>query len=312
MNFNPMQMNFNPMQMNFNPMQNQMKNNNYPNYNNEEVDNEKETMCIFDKNNIDNFEIFLSGINDKRKTINFIDTKNNRITKIFPIYFTKSELYSYIKCLNHLETILFYRNDILDNNESSIQDIGDNNTITLFFKPTKNYRNSSLYKYIDNLFPNTLKSNVSVTSPTGTHYNYVLPNKIKISLMIKFISLVLDLNSDFIFVFNGEKMNELDGRKIHELFDSENLPITIIAPHNLRADTTFGKWIKVTMFHLKKKVFIKGKVCKYWPIKDLYQSLSKDEFKNMHIFFNGKKLDKNDNNSIASLGINEDFECIIE
>ena len=32
----------------------------------------------------------------------------------------------------------------------------------------------------------------------------------------------------------------------------------------------------------------------------------------MHIFFNGKKLDKNDNNSIASLGINDDFECIIE
>ena len=55
------------------------------------------------------------------------------------------------------------------------------------------------------------------------------------------------------------------------------------------------------MFHLKKKVFIIGKVCKYWPIKDLYQSRSKDEFKNMHIFFNGKKLDKNDNNSIYSI-----------
>jgi len=31
----------------------------------------------------------------------------------------------------------------------------------------------------------------------------------------------------------------------------------------------------------------------------------------MNIFFNGKK-DRSDNNSIASLGINDDFECIIE
>ena len=177
-------------------MQNQMQNNDYLNYNNEEFDNEEETMWIFNKDNIDNFEIFLSRINDKRKTINFIDTKNNRITKHFPIYFTKSELYTYIKYLNQQETILVHRNDILDNNGSTIQDIEDNSTIILFFKPTKNYCNSSLYKYIDNSFPNTLKSNVSVTSPTGTHYNYVLPNKIKISLMIKFISLF-----NYIFYF---------------------------------------------------------------------------------------------------------------
>ena len=66
------------------------------------------------------------------------------------------------------------------------------------------------------------------------------------------------------------------------------------------------------MFHLKKRIFIKQKVRKYLPIKSLFEFLNKAECKNVHIYFNGKELDKNDNNSIASLGINDDFECIIE
>ena len=67
-----------------------------------------------------------------------------------PIYFTKSELYTYINTLNSQETILFYKNNILDNDESSIQDIEDNSTITLFSKLTIKYQKSSLYKYIKN------------------------------------------------------------------------------------------------------------------------------------------------------------------
>ena len=161
MNFNPNQMNFNPMAMNINPMQMimQMQNNNFPNDNNpeEDYDDEIETMWIFNKSNTYELEKVLSEITDKRKKINFIDTKNNRITKYFPIYFTKNELYTYINGLNAQETILFYKNDILDNNESSIQDIEDNSTITLFPNPKKNYIKSSLYKYINNLYPKLQK-----------------------------------------------------------------------------------------------------------------------------------------------------------
>ena len=99
MNFDPNQMNYNPNQMNFDPMQmnmqmqmilqmqNQMQNNIVPNYNNNELefDSEKESIPIF--NCLDDFEKILSEITDKKIKINFVDTKNNKITKNFPIYF---------------------------------------------------------------------------------------------------------------------------------------------------------------------------------------------------------------------------------
>ena len=176
MNFNHNQMNYYPMVMNINPMQmnmqmqnqmqfqNQMQNNNYPNNNNideEHYNDEKEIMWIFNKYNEDQMEKFLSKITDERKQINFIDIKNNRIEKYFPIYFTKSEFYTYINSLNGQETILFYKDDILDNDESSIQDIDDNSTIILFSKPTNIYYNSSLYKYIDKSFKKS-KTNITI------------------------------------------------------------------------------------------------------------------------------------------------------
>ena len=130
--------------------------------------------------------------------------------------------------------------------------------------------------------------------------------------MIKFISLILDLNNDYIFVFHGQKMNKYDNRIILELSNNGNIYIDIYQTNCIISDNFLGKWIKVTMFHLKKLIFIKHKLLKYDPIKSLYDALNKDEIKNMSIFFNGKKLDKNDTNSIASLGINDDFECIIE
>ena len=134
--------------------------------------------------------------------------------------------------------------------------------------------------------------------------------------MIKFISLILDLNNDSSFLIIGNIINKYDNRRILELSQGGNEIVikisetkALIGSPNFAA---FGKQLKVIMFYLKKKIFIKHKVFKYFPIKSLYAPINEDEFKNMHIIFNGKKLDRNDNNSIASLGINDDFECIIE
>ena len=238
-------------------------------------------MWIFNKYNEDQMEKFLSKITDERKKINFIDIKNNRIEKYFPIYFTKSEFYTYINSLNAQETILFYKDDILDNDESSIQDIEDNSTIILFSKPTNIYYNSSLYKYIDKSFKKS-KTNITIFLPNGKRFNFALPNDIKISLMIKFISLVLDLNNNFSFLFNGQIMNKYDNRMILEIFQkvgNNNPMIKICESKGIIGGPSFGKWIQVTMFHLKKKMFLKHKVCKYSPIKYLYNSISEMNLK---------------------------------
>ena len=74
-----------------------------------------------------------------------------------------------------------------------------------------------------------------------------------------------------------------------------------------------GKIVKITMFDKNKEIFKSTKIPKYSPISQLYKIfLNDDNSKNRKIIYNGKVLNKNDNNSLASLGINDDFECIIK
>ena len=67
------------------------------------------------------------------------------------------------------------------------------------------------------------------------------------------------------------------------------------------------------MFYKKEDIFKSLTVYKYSPISALYNIfLEGDNLKNKKIIYNGKELNKNDNHSLASLGIKDDFECIIK
>ena len=65
------------------------------------------------------------------------------------------------------------------------------------------------------------------------------------------------------------------------------------------------------MFYIKTNIFKSEKVYKYSPISELFDIFKDDNSKNIRIIYKGKELNKNDNHSLASLGINDDFECII-
>ena len=157
LNYNQM----NPMMMDNQMLMYQMNMNNMliQNQINNICNKSESEMLIFDC--IFEYDKVLSHLTDPKKTIKFKDIKNNKkISKKFPIYFTKNELYSYINKVNEENTILFYDNNILNNDNSSINDIQDNSTILLFHPPfLSNYRDSSLYKYIENLFPSNIKYN---------------------------------------------------------------------------------------------------------------------------------------------------------
>ena len=115
--------------------------------------------------------------------------KDKILTISFPIYFTKNELYSYINGLDPNIAVLFYDNNILNKDDSSIQDIPDKSTIILFNRPSLDYKESSLYKYIMNLFPNKNFCNIGIknTSSEGHFYNFIFHEEISVSLIIKII-----------------------------------------------------------------------------------------------------------------------------
>jgi len=67
------------------------------------------------------------------------------------------------------------------------------------------------------------------------------------------------------------------------------------------------------MFYKNKDIFKSKLVSKYTPISSLFTIfLDDDSLKNNNIIYNGNILNKNDNHSLASLGIKDDFECIIK
>ena len=190
MNFNPMNnpmINNIPNQMNFNMnIQNQMfnqmyqaqgqinnnnnSNNNNGNNNNNNINNDN------NNNNNDNdayddkvdfkypIEIgflsmndyFLSHITDPKKKL-YISNTEEKKEILIPIYFTKNELYSYLKCFGE-NIIIFYNNNIMKDDSTSIEDI-PNDTILLLFHISnfENFKKSSLYKYILSLYPNDKK-----------------------------------------------------------------------------------------------------------------------------------------------------------
>ena len=319
MNFNqinPMMMNNQMLNQPFknqifmdNMIQNQINNDNI----NDNIQNE-EDMAIFYLNDREHkdYDCRLNILRDKRKSFIFKDiTKNKMIIKYLPIYFTKRDLYSYINQLNSNKTVLFYNNNILNNDESSIEDIPDNSTILLFVQPYhNNLRNSSLYKYIMNLFKNSENFNIITEENKGIHA-FIFPIDISIYLMIKLISYELQLDDSFHFLFNGDKIDIYNKTKIKN-FIANNSKIIIYSPKNIfNRGYFFGKKTKVTMFYIKTNIFKSEKVYKYSPISELFDIFKDDNSKNIRIIYKGKELNKNDNHSLASLGINDDFECII-
>ena len=196
-NINQMQamMNFNQIPNQINPIQN-----NINSLAEKNVFNPDDEFNIYLKNSqFRDFDKYLNILEDEKKKINLTNPKNEKMITInIPIYFTKKDLYSYVNMDDNGErqqAVLFYNNKILKNDETSIDDIDDNSIIILFQKPTSNtYINSTLYKYILELFPSNTKVSMRLKflSKNKT-FTVILPENVPITLMLEFIKIVFNL-----------------------------------------------------------------------------------------------------------------------
>ena len=308
----------NNQMMNNQMMNNQMMNNqmmnimlqNQMNQNNNNQ-NEEPVMHIFYHTAYDDI---LKKLTDQKKAIIFKDPINNKtITKQIPIYFTKNELYSFVNGVNMAKTVLMYDNNILDDDDSSINDIPNNSTIFLFLSPSYNkFKQSGLYKYLCNNYPNNQKINVIVN--IGDHrYVFTFSRDFPISLMIQLFCVLLDTKKSDGYLYCGSILNINDNRKIGDLTSISNeMGILIVSSRGVIANYFNGKIITVAMLYKNRNIFKYYCISKYSPISRLFKLEHDNNLKNKKIIYNGKELNKNDKHSLASLGINDVFGCIVE
>lgn len=309
MNLNNMMNNqmINNQMMNNIMLQNQINQNIHNNINQNE---EEPVMHIF--YNIA-YDDILKQITDQKKTIIFKDPlKNKTIAKQIPIYFTKNELYSLVNGVNMAKTVLMYEKNILDDDDSSINDIPNNATIFPFLSPSySKFKQSGLYKYLCNNYPNNQKINV-IVNIGEQKYAFIFSRDFPISLMIKLFCVILDTKKNDGYLFCGNTLKISDNRKIGDLTSNE-MRIMVIPSEDLKPNYFNGKIIKVAMFYKNRNIFKYYSIPKYSPISKLFNlELEDNDLNNKRIIYNGKELNKNDKHSLASLGINDDFGCIIE
>ena len=123
--------------------------------------------------------------------------------------------------------------------------------------------------------------------------------------------MVLGLNDECCFIFNGSMIDKKSNIKIKDFFKHNHIELTINDSNDLLGlNQFFGKEIKVAMFLKNKETFQFKKMHKYMPICDLYNDLEEEEV--TKIFINGLLISKDDHRSLASFGINDDFGCVVE
>ena len=247
----------------------------------------------------------MSYIKEKKKLIKFI----NHDFKIFnvkvPISIDKNTLYQVAekyKILYYSKTLLIYKNSILNNDESSIEIITDNDYVIII---------ENIY-YLDNSYFNSLnKINIftgvkNVKIEIDSHLkNFVVPNGTKFSELFK--ALMFYLGGNYFFYYNGESF---DGENI--LKDSEvpfdSITIKCFRPLLQFRDEIFGKKIFLTIkyINLNKNLF-KYNFGILNSIKHVISRVEiQEEVKVEKIYLEGKEINFEEDRSLASFGINKD------
>ena len=141
MNYNPinsqMNMNYNPMNWNLNPMLYCFNNMNFNPINNINYEQMNLIANKTEKINVEevkflNKQIFCNN-NDPKKILKYFDLNGREYEIYVPIYLNKSELYKVSKTIFRNLNYLIYKDNILSDDYTSIEDIEENSRIIILF-----------------------------------------------------------------------------------------------------------------------------------------------------------------------------------
>lgn len=310
---------------------NQMNQNNFPNMlnqfnmnnqNNMMMQNNQNNMMIqkgknkkiadkIDKDYVKkiNEQIFVNN-RDPKKNLKFVDSNKKYYDIFFPKYISKKELYEIVETIFDKINLLIFKDNVIDYNDTSIDEIEEGSEIIILFK------DESYADYLNEKYKLLSKINISCSSSSSLKIGLYLPNEVSISQMIKAIMTKIysknNLNNYYI-LYNGTKLDFNDNRPIKSL--SPNLiSLTFVPYHEITNLGPYrGKKIKIIIFNKESNVIKSFNYFKYEPLNEMFLEIEKlFEFTINKIYLGTKELKKNEEKTLASIGVKNDIFCNIE
>ena len=280
-----------------------------------------------DKNNI--YGELLPYIHEEKKTIKFINSNKILYNIKIPCSISKSDLYEIAKLykgLNYSNIILVHNNNILNNDESSIENISTGDSIIIIedrIYPDKSYYLSIQKKYENN---NKNRINIVFNEFRGLirRHNFVFSENTTITEMIYSINLFFGLDyRDLRLMYDMMTIKPNETNIFNYFRRSEMVTIVGIKRQNERNLTEckiIGKAISAKLLNDKNEEEFKVVVGRlnntkvlFCPDIDHGFGSFKDNLRGLYnIYIGNIEIKFEDNQSFSSHGIKEDFACRIK
>lgn len=248
---------------------------------------------------------------DPKKNLSLIDSSQRYYNIYIPIYFNKQELYQFSSDVLSLEIIaLIYHNNILEYDDSSIDDIEEGGELFIL------YKGESYKDYLNECFSSQQKIIIKVTG--NVNITLSLPKVISVSQMIKAIALeckIFPNKRDYqpYSVYSGiYRFNFDDERTIKDTFKADSTTLQFITYGNNLGGPS-GPITKVTIFDRKKGIAKEILYSKYSSLNGLFREIENNfEFQIKNVYIGKFKIKKNDEKSLASINAKDKIFCDIE
>ena len=239
-----------------------------------------------------------------------------------PISINKSDLYSIAynyKSHRSLNFILSYKNIMIKEDESSIEEIPEGAEINIIEE--RPIPNTCYYDKLKKKYGNDDIRNIIILEPSGIKKPLIFPGKVKLNEFMKAYNNIYGLNENMsYFIFEGLNFRNNDERRIKDLTSSIDLSISVILKELNTQRKDFGKPLSGNV-NVKKKDIQNFKIkigtlestsILYDKISTILESKQGQHIKIKKLFLNNKEINREDEKSLISLGIKEDFNVIVE
>ena len=264
-------------------------------------------------NNINQVEDPLYYIKGPKIIIKFINSDyiiyKVRIPKTINKYdlHTIAKLYKYNKN-SYADVLLIYNNNILNNDESSIEFISEEDEFRII--EPRNYPDDSYYNYLNKKIGN--KMNIIIFFQNGKVINFILPKNTFISEMIKALNLKFGLENNYIrFSYNAENLASYKDRAIKDIIHDKD---KVLVMEITNPPYTIGKTVMIDISYTDKNIegwfFDIGLLNSVNMIIKKVESFHKRKVKK--IILGGKELTRNEEKCLLEYGIKNNFNCLVE
>ena len=257
----------------------------------------------------------LPYMKETKKIINFVNSDYNIIKVKIPNSITKLEFYSIAglyKVVYNSQYLLIHNNLILKRDESSISEINEEDFVIII--ENRNYPDQSYYTFLQKKYQNDKIINIFFDIENEQKKNLILSVNTLICETIKAFYLRYGFDQmKYIFIYNGKKLSPHDERKLKEIFQygTNNIisceTIKLLVNNNsFKGKTIIGR----TSINGEISEIKIGTLNSVENLINFFQSKYKIELKKIYV--NKIEIKKDDDNSLSSFGIKEDFNLLLE